>query len=176
MEKARKLLVMQIKGSGIAGKDYSNLPPEEKALLEKKGECYFLIPPGRSKLRVGLTGGVFDILHAGHIFTLTEARKHCDFLAVAVAHDDFIIAKGRKLVHSQDYRTFMVESLKPVDVAIAGGKDFAEMLARVGPDVIIYGYDQKPFLAPKGVEVVQLKQHVEPDNLKSSKIIRDLGL
>ncbi len=127
-------------------------------------------------LRIGLTGGVFDILHFGHVFTLSEAKKRCDYLVVVVASDEHILKKGRKLVHSQEYRAAMVGFLKPVDYVVLGGADMQKTLALVKPDVIIYGYDQKPVLKPEGVEIVQLEKHVEPEKLKSSKIIRELGL
>lgn len=127
-------------------------------------------------LKIGLAGGVFDIIHYGHVFTLNEAKKRCDFLVVVVASDEHILKKGRKLMHSQEYRAAMVGFLKPVDFVVLGGPDMDETVARVKPDVIIYGYDQKPKLRPEGIEIVQLKEHIEPEKLKSSRIIRELGL
>ncbi len=127
-------------------------------------------------LRIGLAGGVFDVLHYGHVFTLNEAKKHCGFLVVVVASDEHIMKKGRKPVHSQEYRAAMVNFLKPVDAVVLGGKDSDETVRKVKPDVIIYGYDQDAFLKPEEVEIVKLKEHVEPEKLKSSRIIRELDL
>lgn len=42
------------------------------------------LPPGS---RVGFTNGCFDLLHAGHVYCLSFARRHCDFLIVAVNSD-----------------------------------------------------------------------------------------
>lgn len=176
MDTAKKLLALQIRENGISEKTFLSLNHLEKSLLEERDDKYFLRASERAKVKVGLAGGVFDILHAGHVFTLNEAKKHCDVLAVVVASDEHIVKKGRTPVHAQEYRVAMVDFLKPVDVAVAGGKNFGETLERVKPDVIIYGYDQKEFLTPEGVEIVKLKKHIEPEKFKSSKIIRELGL
>ena len=34
------------------------------------------------RLKIGLSHGLFDLLHPGHIFHLNEAKKHCDILIV----------------------------------------------------------------------------------------------
>jgi len=69
-----------------------------------------------------------------------------------------------------------VQALKPVDLAILGGDEMEETFKRVGPDLIVYGYDQKPFLKPMGVKVVRLKSRVNPEKAKTSKILRMLGM
>jgi hypothetical protein len=50
------------------------------------------------------------------------------------------------------------------------------MLEIVKPDVIVYGYDQKEFLNPKGVEVVKLSKKIDDSKFKTGKIIDELGL
>lgn len=40
-------------------------------------------------MRVGFTNGCFDLLHDGHRVFLTECRRHCDYLVVAVNSDDY---------------------------------------------------------------------------------------
>jgi glycerol-3-phosphate cytidylyltransferase/FAD synthetase len=42
---------------------------------------------GRSSLRVVLAGGVFDIIHPGHIYTLNSAKSLGDTLVVVIATD-----------------------------------------------------------------------------------------
>ncbi len=128
------------------------------------------------KLKIVMTGGVFDVLHAGHIFTLNEAKKHGDFLVVVVANDSYIRKKGRKPIHSQRYRAMMVEALKPVDVVVPGGQNPMALIKMIKPDVIVYGYDQKPFLRPKGVKIVRLTKYIEPEKFKTNKIIKKLGI
>ncbi len=135
-----------------------------------------LPPAERSKIKVVMTGGVFDILHLGHVHMLNEAKKYGTFLVVVVAKDEHIAKKGRKLIHSQEYRAKMVEALKPVDAVLLGEDDPKKLMEKVKPDVIVYGYDQAEFLKPEGVKIVKLTEHLEPEKLKTSRILKELGL
>lgn len=130
----------------------------------------------RAKIKVVMTGGVFDILHMGHIYTLSEAKKHGDFLVVVIARDEHISKKGRKPIHSQEYRARMVEALKSVDAAVLGEDDPKKLVELIKPDVIVYGYDQGEFLRPEGIKIVKLSEHFEPEKFKTNKIIKELGI
>ena len=135
-----------------------------------------LSPEERVKLKVVLTGGVFDVIHMGHIYTLTEAKKHGNFLVVSIAGDSHIKKKGREPIHSQEYRSKLVEMLKPVDAVILGKDDPKEILEIIKPDVIVYGFDQEPFLKPKGVKIVKLSDSLNGDSFKTKKILEKFGL
>jgi len=130
----------------------------------------------RAKIKVVMTGGVFDILHMGHLFTLTEAKKYGNFLVVVVARDEHISKKGRNPIHSQEYRAKMVEALKPVDAVVLGEEDPGRLVELIKPEVIVYGYDQGEFLKPEGVKIVKLAEHIEPEKCKTKKIIKELGI
>jgi cytidyltransferase-like protein len=172
---AKKLLVLQIQYGGIPEDIFHFLSEsEKKMLIEKKGR-FFLNDAERKRLKVVLTGGVFDVLHIGHVMTLNEARKHGDVLVVAVAKDEHIMKKGRKPVHPQEYRRIMVESLRMVDASVSGFDDAKKMVAYVQPDVIVYGYDQKEFIRPKGVEIVKLEERIDDKRFKTSNILESLG-
>ncbi len=176
-ERVKKLFLMQLRHNGIPSKEYAKLKASEKNILEKKNGRYYLKNKFRKRIKVVLTGGVFDILHAGHVFTLNEAKKMGDVLVVAVARDEQLRRmKTREPVHSEEYRKMMVEYLKPVDIALAGFRDPRRMLELVKPDVIVYGYDQVIFLKPKGVETVKLKKHLEEGKFKTHRIIKNLGI
>ena len=87
--------------------------------------------------------GVFDLLHPGHLYFLTEARKLGDELVVVVARDQ----TARRLKHDpyvpEQLRREMVESLKPVDRAILGSTtDIYDTVVREKPNLIALGYDQ----------------------------------
>jgi FAD synthetase len=87
--------------------------------------------------------GVFDLLHPGHLFFLTEARKLGDELVVVVARDQ----TARRLKHEtyvpEHVRREMVEALKPVDRAVLGSTtDIYETVVRERPQVIALGHDQ----------------------------------
>ena len=173
---AKRLLVLQLQWGGIPVEIYHFLGDTEKKMLVEKKGVFFLDEKHRKTLKVVLTGGVFDIIHIGHLVTLSEAKKRGDILVVAIAKDDAIRKKGREPVHIQEYRKIMVESLKPVDAALAGFENPKAMVDYVKPDVIVYGYDQKEFLAPAGIEIVKLDKSIDDKKFKTGKILSELGL
>lgn len=108
---------------------------------------YSLSPLGRSKIRVVLAGGVYDVLHMGHLVGLTEAKSLGDVLVVIVASDITVeMLKGRKPIFPEEDRRRLVEGLRPVDRAILGYEDvgmgYEEVLREVEPDIVAFGYDQ----------------------------------
>lgn len=172
----KKLYLMQTRENGISGEIYGMLASGEKGMLEEKDGRYYLKAEGRKQITVVMTGGAFDILHMGHVYTLNEAKKYGDVLVVSVATDELIKSKKGKLVHAQEYRAKMVEFLKPVDAVVLGVADPRETFDLVMPDIIVYGYDQKPFAHLKGVRTVQLREHLEASRFKTSRIIKELEL
>ena len=170
------LYLKEVEEGGIAPSEYHKLRNLERYLLEKKGKRYYLREMHRKKFAVAMTGGVFDVVHIGHIHTITEAKEQADVLVVVVAQDKHIKKKKRKPLHGQEHRRVLVQALKPVDLAILGGEDMEETFKRVGPDLIVYGYDQKAFLKPAGVKVVRLKSKIDPKNVKTRRILRKLGI
>ncbi|MGD0249962.1 MAG: adenylyltransferase/cytidyltransferase family protein [Thermoplasmata archaeon] len=87
--------------------------------------------------------GVFDLLHPGHVYFLTEAKKLGDELVVVVARDQ----TARRLKHEtyvpEHMRREMVEALKPVDRAVLGSTtDIYETVVNERPSLIALGYDQ----------------------------------
>jgi len=173
-ETIKKLYLLQTKEGGIYDDVYHFLSDAEQQMLEEAGEKFFLKKEYREKIKVVMTGGVFDIIHAGHVYTLNEAKKLGDVLVVAVAKDEHI--KKRKPIHSLEYRTMIVDFLKPVDLALPGTDNPKKLLDIVKPDIIVYGYDQPEFIKPENVEVVKLKEQIEDGKFKTSKIIKELGL
>ena len=91
-----------------------------------------------------LAGGVFDIIHPGHIHTLNAAKALGDVLVVAIATDKTAKKmKKRQPLHSQELRHELVSSLSMVDVAVIGNEDdIFETVKLVKPNVIALGYDQ----------------------------------
>jgi FAD synthetase len=87
--------------------------------------------------------GVFDLLHPGHVYFLTEAKKLGDELVVVVARDQTARRLKREPFVPEHLRREMVESLKPVDRAILGSTtDIYETVVREKPDIIALGYNQ----------------------------------
>ena len=173
----RELYISQLKNKGVPKELFLRLPKDFKHLLRKKGPKYVLTDAARKKIKVVLTGGIFDVIHMGHIFTLRKAREKGDVLVAVVGKDSLIIEKKkRKPIHSQDYRVMMVEFMKPVDVALMGSRNMTTTLKKVKPNVIVYGPDQESLLKPKGVKVIKLKKLLDPKKFKTTYIIKKLGL
>ena len=97
-----------------------------------------------SSSKIVLAGGVFDIIHPGHINTLNAAKKLGDVLIVVVATDKTAIKmKKRKPLHSAKLRQELVSSLSMVDLCIIGDEeDIFRTVDLVKPQIIALGYDQ----------------------------------
>ncbi len=99
---------------------------------------------GRNSLHVVLAGGVFDIIHPGHIHTLNAAKALGDVLVVVVATDNTSEKmKKRRPLHTQEQRQELVNSLSMVDLCLVGQEDdIFKTVNRVMPQIIALGYDQ----------------------------------
>jgi FAD synthetase len=128
------------------------------------------MPTEHEKRKVVLASGVFDLLHLGHVKFLEEAKKAGGKnaqLVVIIARDSTVEeAKGRKPVMPENQRRILVESLKVVDEAVLGLKDFdiGNVIKSVKPDVIALGYDQKDMEQ-------RVKEYVERNHL-NIKVVR----
>ncbi len=124
--------------------------------------------------------GTFDIIHPGHLFYFSEAKKYGDRLIVVVARDGNSEAfKGRKPVHNEKERLEAVRTLKIVDEAVLGNEgSIFSIIKDIKPDVICLGYDQKTRnrevedeLKKNGIraEVIRIGPYM-PNVYKSSKL------
>ena len=96
------------------------------------------------KKKVVFTNGCFDILHEGHIFSLSQAAGEGDFLVVGVNSD----ASVRKLkgehrpVNAQVSRATLLASLIMVDAVIIFEEDTPlELINALLPDILVKGGD-----------------------------------
>ena len=93
-----------------------------------------------------LAVGVFDLLHAGHLHYLEQAKSLGDHLVVVVAHDDTVRKRKHEPVRGQELRCRMVAGLKPVDESLIGNPPdvpIFDILPVIKPDIIALGYDQE---------------------------------
>jgi len=131
-----------------------------------------------------LAGGVFDIIHPGHIHTLNAAKALGDVLVVAIATDKTAQKmKNRQPLHNQELRRELVSCLSMVDKAIVGHEDnIFETVRAIKPDIIVLGYDQvhqNQFISDGckrinlDVEIVRLQSPVP--ELSSSEIEKKYG-
>jgi glycerol-3-phosphate cytidylyltransferase len=101
-------------------------------------------------MRVGFTCSTFDLLHAGHILMLKEAKAQCDYLIVGLQTDPTIDrATKNKPVQSITERFIQLEAVKYIDeiVVYASEDDLIQILKAYNIDVRILGedYKDKPF-------------------------------
>jgi rfaE bifunctional protein nucleotidyltransferase chain/domain len=97
--------------------------------------------------RVGFTCGAFDILHAGHVEYLSEARRRCDALLVAVNSDASVRTyKGAlRPLNPQEQRMKVVAALEAVDaVTLMEETRPAKLIELLHPEVYIKGGDYSP--------------------------------
>jgi rfaE bifunctional protein nucleotidyltransferase chain/domain len=96
-----------------------------------------------TKKRVVLVGGCFDILHAGHIEFLTQAKQLGDALVVALESDQNVTQRKGELrpIHTQNQRKTMLEALTVVDHVILlpfmqTDHEYLELVTYVKPAII----------------------------------------
>ena len=76
-------------------------------------------------LRIGFTNGCFDILHAGHVTYLDEARSRCDRLVLALNSDSSVkVLKGpTRPIHDEQARATVLGALAAVDMVVLFGAE-----------------------------------------------------
>lgn len=93
---------------------------------------------------IAFTNGCFDILHEGHIFSLSQAAKEADLLIVGVNSDASIKRlKGndRPINHEQS-RALILASLAIVDAVVIFEEDTPlQLIQSLLPDVLVKGGD-----------------------------------
>ncbi|HEY2349266.1 MAG TPA: D-glycero-beta-D-manno-heptose 1-phosphate adenylyltransferase [Puia sp.] len=93
---------------------------------------------------VSFTNGCFDILHPGHISSLSDAAREADFLIVGLNSDESakrLKGPGRPVMDEQS-RALMLASLVMVDAVVIFEEDTPlDLIELVQPDVLVKGGD-----------------------------------
>lgn len=101
--------------------------------------------------RIGITFSTFDLLHAGHVAMLSEAKSHCDYLIAGLQTDPTIDRAGSKNppVQSIVERQIQLAACRYVDevVVYQTEQDLIDLLLILPIDVRILGeeYEYKNF-------------------------------
>jgi glycerol-3-phosphate cytidylyltransferase len=106
-------------------------------------------------LKIGITFSTFDMLHAGHIAMLSEAKNHCDYLIAGLQTDPTIDRPDSKNppVQSIVERQIQLSATRFVDeiVVYQTEQDLLDLLLILPVDVRILGveYENKDFTGKK---------------------------
>ncbi|MDH5485823.1 MAG: bifunctional D-glycero-beta-D-manno-heptose-7-phosphate kinase/D-glycero-beta-D-manno-heptose 1-phosphate adenylyltransferase HldE, partial [Gammaproteobacteria bacterium] len=114
--------------------------------------------------RVVMTNGCFDILHAGHVTYLEQARQLGDRLIVAVNDDASVKRlKGQdRPVNTESRRMVVLAALGSVDWVVPFTEDTPErLICKVLPDVLVKGGDYRPEDIAGGQCVIDHKGEVK---------------
>ena len=133
-------------------------------------------------MKIGITFSAFDLLHAGHIKMLEEAKRQCDYLIVALQTDP-TIDRPEKNRPSQSVveRYIQLKGCKHVDeiVPYATEQDLEDILRSFKIDVRIIGdeYKEKNFTGRSYCEQkgIELYYNVRDHRFSSSSLRREVA-
>ena len=94
--------------------------------------------------KIAFTNGVFDILHHGHISSLTEAASFADVLIVGLNSDDSVkrLKGPSRPVNDEKARSLLLASLLQTDAVVIFQEDTPlELIKQLLPDVLVKGGD-----------------------------------
>ncbi len=136
--------------------------------------------------------GVFDILHKGHVYFLSEAKKLGDILIIGVDHDENVkILKGlNRPINDHKSRLYVLSHLETVDFlflipSFKKSKNinsfFIKIYKQINPNVVAsslkagkYGLYKKTIAESLGIKFVDLSKKIYSKN--TSKVISILGI
>ncbi len=94
--------------------------------------------------KVAFTNGVFDILHQGHISSLSQAAKEADYLIVGLNADASVkrLKGDSRPVNNQESRALLLASMIMVDAVVLFEEDTPlGLINAIMPDVLVKGGD-----------------------------------
>jgi rfaE bifunctional protein nucleotidyltransferase chain/domain len=116
-----------------------------KKILDRKGIQKISCRLRAEGKKIVFTNGCFDILHAGHVRYLGQARRLGDVLIVGLNSDRSVsgIKPGRP-INSEKNRALVLASLAAVDyVVVFSEKTPYNLIKAIRPDILVKGGDWK---------------------------------
>ena len=95
---------------------------------------------------IGFTNGCFDLLHKGHLHSISKAKNNCDYLIIGLNSDISInIIKGQsRPIDRQKNRVTKLSTLKDVDaIIIFNDNTPLKLIKNINPDILFKGADYK---------------------------------
>jgi D-beta-D-heptose 7-phosphate kinase/D-beta-D-heptose 1-phosphate adenosyltransferase len=140
----RDEILADILHTGSAGK--SEFGPGMEKLRTRETLVREVESRRRMGQKIAFTNGCFDVLHAGHVQYLREARAQADVLVVGLNSDASVrLLKGPgRPVNAMDARAFVLGSLEAVDyVTVFNEPTPLELIQMLRPDVLVKGADYR---------------------------------
>ena len=135
--------VTSVSGPELKAEIDLNEPADRGKMSAEQLAVAVSVAKSRGK-KIVFTNGCFDILHAGHVDYLSEAKREGDRLIVAVNSDESVNrlkGEGRP-INPLDRRMTMLAGLSCVDWVVSfDGDTPEELLHRLTPDVLVKGGD-----------------------------------
>jgi D-beta-D-heptose 7-phosphate kinase/D-beta-D-heptose 1-phosphate adenosyltransferase len=125
---------------------HRDLLPGMEKVLSREGLCREIGGRRRLGQSVAFTNGCFDVLHAGHVHYLHEARNQADLLVVGLNSDGSIrrLKGPGRPVNPVEARALVLASLQAVDfVTIFDEATPLELIQAIRPDVLVKGADYR---------------------------------
>lgn len=94
--------------------------------------------------KIAFTNGVFDILHKGHIYSLSQAASEADYLIVGVNSDSSVkrLKGDNRPINNEEARALILASLIMTDGVVLFEEDTPlELIKIIMPDVLVKGGD-----------------------------------
>jgi rfaE bifunctional protein kinase chain/domain/rfaE bifunctional protein nucleotidyltransferase chain/domain len=121
----------------------------------------------RDKVKIGLSHGVFDLLHLGHIKHFKEAKKNCDLLIVSVTADQYVNKGPNRPAFNQYQRIEALEALEVIDyIILSSNPSSTAIIKKIKPDIYFKGPDYKNNLDDLTKKIFLEKNEVEKNGGK----------
>ena len=131
------------------------------------------------KKTVGFTCSCFDLLHAGHILMLKDAREQCDKLIVGLQTDPTLDrAEKNKPIQTYEERFIQLEAVKYVDdiIKYETEEELYQLLKLMRPNIRILGSDYQDGRYFTGMELnIPIYYHKRNHNYSSTNLRKKIS-
>ena len=121
----------------------------------------------KTRLKVGLVHGVFDIVHVGHKRYFEEAKSWCDKLIVSITVDKFVNKGPSRPIFNERLRAEMLASIEFIDYVVLSENETAvHVINQIKPNLYIKGKDYKDLKGDLTKNIIKEKKAVEKNKGK----------
>lgn len=123
------------------------MKPIHAKIYSREDLIKLLNPLRKAGKKIGVTNGTFDLLHAGHVQYLEQAKEKCDVLIVSLNTDASVkeYKDPMRPIVMQENRAIVIAALESVDyVTFHNERHMRATLQALRPDYYIKGEDYSP--------------------------------